>query len=118
MCPGELTTPFSGRQMRILPTQSDPLRRLVLLVSAFLLVVLSCGREVTAPADSAVRWVRGLSFNAVFPTVYQQVGGGGGLGIEFERVHIVLRRADGSIAKDTTVRFPVGVDELPVSLNI
>lgn len=103
--------------MRILRTQSESLRRLVLLASALLLVVLSCGRDVTAPVESGVRWARGLSFNAVFPTVYQQAGGSGS-GIAFERVRIVLRRADGRIALDTTVLFPVGVDELPLSLTV
>ncbi len=103
--------------MRIIRTQSEPLRRLAVLAGALLIAVLSCGREVTAPMENGVRWARGLSFNAVFPTVYQQAGGSG-TGIEFERVRIVLRRADGRIALDTTVLFPVGVNELTMSLSV
>ena len=99
------------------PARAVTVRRLALLASSLLLVVLSCGREVTAPPDGAVQWARGLSFNAVFPALYQQVAGGG-TGINFERVRIVLRRADGRIALDTTVLFPVGVDEMPLSLSI
>lgn len=105
------------RLMRLLRTRSEPFRRLALLASVLLLVVPSCGREVTAPPDSAVRWARGFSFYSVFPSLYQQVAGGNS-GISFERVRIVLRRTDGRIALDTTVLFPVGADSLPLSLSI
>jgi hypothetical protein len=78
-----------------------------------------------------VRYAHGLAFQTEFPSAYTQykealaqaqVGGlanqSAGDIAEFTRVRIVLRFPDGSIAKDTTIDFPSGVNEIPVSLNI
>ena len=101
-------------------TQSVVLRREALLGAALLIAVLSCGREPTAPEASetgAVRWAHALAFQPLFPKVLQQVSGASSV-VSFDHVHIVLRRVDGSVALDTVVAFPVGSDEITVSMNV
>ena len=109
------------------PTPTDPpavtlrpLRRLALLSAAFITAVLSCGREPTGPGGPgtpAARYARGLSFRPVFPEILTQAGGASGL-VAFNRVRIVLRHADGSVALDTVVNFPAGADSVTVSLTV
>lgn len=38
--------------------------------------------------------------------------------IEIDNVHIVLRRADGSVSLDTTIAFPAGVDEVTLEASV
>ena len=83
---------------------------------AFGLVLLSCGREVTGPGAAAVRFARGLSFSAIFPPLYQQAAGASG--VSFNRVHVVLHRADGTVALDTVVNFPSDSTILTLSLTV
>ena len=89
-------------------THATLFRRLATVGGALVLVLLSCGREPTAPQtrDVAPRFARGFSFNTVFP----QLAGNSAFAdlVDFNRVHIVLRRAGGSVALDTTGAFPPG----------
>ena len=94
-------------------------RRLATVGAALVLVLLSCGREPTAPQARDVappRFARGFSFNTVFP----QLAGNSAFAdlVDFNRVHIVLHRADGSVALDSTVTFPPGVESLTLSFDI
>lgn len=94
-----------------------PARRLALVGAAFALALMSCGREVTAPLSGAVRYARALSFQSVFPGNASLVSGGSGL-VAFTKVRVVLHRADGTVALDTVVNFPSGLDSLAVSLSV
>ena len=83
---------------------------------AFGLVLLSCGRDVTGPGTAAARFARGLSFAAIFPPLYQQASGSSG--VAFNHVHVVLHRADGTVALDTVVNFPSDSTILSLSLTV
>ena len=121
-----LVTPFPSilavirRRRPILVGVADAtlFRRLAAVGAALVLVLLSCGREPTAPQtrDVAPRFARGFSFNTVFP----QLAGNSAFAdlVEFNRVHVVLHRADGSVALDSTVSFPPGVESLTLSFDI
>ena len=93
-------------------------RRLATVGAALVLVLLSCGREPTAPQtrDIAPRFARGFSFSTVFP----QLAGSSAFAdlVDFNRVHIQLHRVDGSVALDTTVTFPPGAESLTLSFDI
>ncbi len=93
-------------------------RRLATGAAALVLVLASCGREPTAPQtrDAAPRFARGFSFT----TVFQQVAFNRAIVdlVDFNRVRIVLHRTDGSVALDSTVAFPSGVESLQLSFDI
>ena len=78
----------------------------------------SCGRDATPPLASGVSVVHHglLSFEPVFP----RLPGGMSLAdvVQFEKVRVVLHRADGSVALDTTVLFPVGADSVALAANV
>ena len=92
-------------------------RRVLVIGLAFAIAAISCGRELTAP-NGALRFARGISWNAIFPQVLSQVGVSGTGIVPFTRVHIVLRHADGSIALDTVVDFPSTASSVPVTLTV
>lgn len=95
----------------------SPRYRLAALLPLFgAAILLSCGREVTAPAAGILRFARGLSFNTVFPSVLQQSNATSL--VPFTKVRVVLRRADGSVALDTLVNFPSGSDSVTLSLTV
>lgn len=81
-------------------------------------VLVSCGREITAPTGDGVSLVRHglLSFEPVFP----RLPGGRSVSevVAFERVRVVLHRADGSVALDTIVEFPVGADTVVLATSV
>lgn len=81
-------------------------------------LLVSCGRESPAPTGDGVTLARHgmLAFEPVFP----RLPGGASLSdvVEFERVRVVLHRADGSVALDTTVFFPVGVDSVVLATTV
>ena len=93
-------------------------RRLATVGAALVLALLSCGREPTAPQtrDIAPRFARGFSFSTVFP----QLAGSSAFAdlVDFNRVHILLHRVDGSVALDTMVTFPPGAESLTLSFDI
>ena len=107
--------------MRFLRPPLTPLRRLALLGAAFVVAVLSCGREAGAPtapgSGAGVRYARTLAIQPVFPPILTQTGGASGL-IPFDHVHLVLLHADGTIALDTLVFFPPGGDQLTLTLTV
>lgn len=90
---------------------------MALLGIAFGLAVLSCGRDVTSP-NAVAKYARGISWHADFPPAYQAAGSGASGVVDFNRVHVVLHHADGTIALDTVIDFPAGADEITVSLDV
>ncbi len=99
--------------------RSSPLRRFALSGAALfvvLVVLLSCMGEPTAPKKSNVMYATGLRFNTVFPAAFQQSAFAGV--VTFDRVRIVLRRRDLSVALDTIINFPANVDSIRLELNV
>jgi hypothetical protein len=100
-----------------MPTSRAPLRAAALGIFLASLLV-SCGREAPAPTGDGVTLARHgmLAFEPVFP----RLPGGASLSdvVEFEKVRVVLHRADGSVALDTTVFFPVGVDSVVLATSV
>jgi len=99
------------------------LRRLASRLSGFALLafvvsLLSCGREITGPGGGGVG---AISFAPQFPEI-RLAGNGEVLGIgavvPFTQVRVVLRRADGSVAIDRVVEFPPGQETLSLSLQV
>ena len=80
------------------------------------LVLLSCGREPTAPHEAPARFARGFSFRTIFPEM--STGRSFADVVDFNRVRVVLHRADGSVALDSMVTFPPGVDALTLTFDI
>ncbi|MGH7656249.1 MAG: hypothetical protein ACREN6_16475, partial [Gemmatimonadaceae bacterium] len=99
------------------PTRDAPLRRLAFLGLVFVAAIVSCGKDLTGP-NAATRFMRGLSWDAVFPPPLRDVGGAGSGVVAFNRVHVVLHHADGTVALDSMVAFPSGADSLTVSLTV
>ncbi len=88
----------------------------VLLAAASL--VGSCGRDASAPVANGVTLVRRGAFS-VEPLFPRLVTGKSLEGVvAFEKVRIVLHRADGSVALDTTVLFPVGADSVVLAATV
>ncbi len=88
------------------PSRRSPTRRLALLSLVFVAAILSCGKDVTGPLGAAARYVRGLSWDAIFPPAFQQAGSASGNLVPFTSVHVVLHHSDGTVALDTTINFP------------
>ena len=92
-------------------------RRLLVGAGAFALSLLSCGREITGPGGG-MQWATGLSFLAEFPSPLASVADGAGSVVPFERVRVVFRRSDQTIALDTMVTFPSNVDSIALDLRV
>ncbi len=101
---------------RIAPRSVSP-RMLVAAVGGLALSLLSCGREITGPGEG-LRFATGLSFLAEFPAPLASVAAGAGSVIPFERVRVVFRRADQSVALDTLVVFPSNADSIALDLRV
>ena len=80
------------------------------------MVLLSCGRELTAPQNSSARVASGIRFNTIFPHV--STSGAFANALTFDKVHIVLHHTDGTIALDTTIVFPADSSQVSVSLTV
>jgi hypothetical protein len=91
---------------------------LAALLAAF--VVSSCGREPTArvAVNAGVTRSQPFAFLAEFPKGAAEFQAAGGSGVQFTKVHVVLNNPDGSVALDTYVDFPVGSDEVQVTLTV
>jgi len=74
------------------------------------------GGEPTAPKKSGITYASGLRFNTIFPAAFQQSAFAGV--VTFDRVRIVLRRRDASIALDTIINFPADVDSISLDLRV
>ncbi len=91
------------------------------LVAALLLIIgiVSCGREVTGPGGRGV--VATISFNPVFGSV--RLEGTGevlsiGSVVDFDRVRVVLLRANGDTAVDRMVPFPPESTTVRLSVSV
>ncbi|MFI5309783.1 MAG: hypothetical protein ACHQQ3_01005 [Gemmatimonadales bacterium] len=107
-------TPSIGR--------SGAVSRVALIAAASVAVIVSCGREPTAPGGAALgRYASTLRLRPVFPASFtqalEQSSGGTGL-VAFTHVHVVLHHSDGTVALDTMVDFPPGADSVPLSLSV
>ncbi|MBA4073139.1 MAG: hypothetical protein C0497_15135, partial [Gemmatimonas sp.] len=94
------------------------LLRAVALGVVLVSLLVSCGRDSPAPTGDGVTHARRgvLAFEPVFP----RLPGGASLTdiVQFEKVRVVLRRVDGSVALDTTVFFPVGADSVVLATSV
>ena len=100
------------------PSRPAPLRRIAILGVLFVAAIMSCGKDVTGPLSSAVRYARGFSWSPIFPPAFELAGGTASGVVQFNRVHVVLHHDDGTIALDTVVDFPAGADSLTLSLTV
>lgn len=98
-------------------TSTTSVRRFAALGAVFFLSLLSCGREITGPSGAA-RFAHGLSFLSQFPGPLANVEAGASSVIPFERVRVLFRRTDGSVALDRLVDFPANADEVRLSFSI
>jgi hypothetical protein len=92
-----------------------PRKLVVLLGFAVGASALSCGRDVTGPRGAGLRG--NVALAPRFPEVLSQTAGAGST-VPFNRVRVVLRRADNTIALDTTVVFPADASTVPLALNV
>lgn len=99
------------------PSLRRAVRRFGAASAALLLSLLSCGREVTGPSDG-VRVATGLSFVADFPRAIASLQNGASDVVPFNRVRVLFRRSDNSVALDQTFPFGANTDTLPLALNI
>lgn len=99
-----------------------PVRRLTVAAGLLIAVLVACGREITGPASSPVnafRRVAAFAFEPKYETALPAHALRAALQqVAFERVRITLRREDGTIALDTVVLFPAGVESLTLTLNV
>jgi hypothetical protein len=91
---------------------------MALLVAVCSIAMVSCGRDITAPVAGDARMARGLSFNAVFPALFQQAGSFAAGLVQYDRVRVVVRHSDATTAIDTIYAFGAGSDSVVVSLNV
>jgi hypothetical protein len=105
--------------MRLPRLSNSPLRRLAFTGLAFLGVLLSCGKDVTAPGARGLKGglLGNLAVAPQFPEILMQSIGAGGT-VPFNRVRIVLRRVDLTIALDKTVDFPASASTVPLTLDV
>jgi hypothetical protein len=104
--------------MQLSQQSVSPIRRLAVTGAALLAVLLSCGRDVTSPTARGIAGRLGnISVAAQFPTVLSQTSGASST-VPFNRVHIVLRRTDLSIALEKTVDFPADATTIPLVLDV
>ena len=92
------------------------MRRLAFLGLAFVAAIVSCAKDLTGP--NAARFMRGFSWNPVFPPALRTAGGASSGVVDFNRVHVVLHHSDGAVALDTIIAFPATADTLLVSLTV
>ena len=104
--------PASGRTPR-----RTPFRGPALLALGALFSLLSCGREVTGPGPG-MRLAHAIAFVAEFPAPLASVVDGAGSVVQFDRVRVVLRRADGSVAIDQVASFAAGADSVVLDLRV
>ncbi len=92
------------------------MRRLAFLGLVFVVAIVSCAKDLTGP--NAVRFMRGLSWNPVFPPALLDAGGLSSGVVNFNRVHVVLHHSNETVALDTVIAFPSTADTLLVSLTV
>ena len=97
-------------------------RRTLFVAATLVWTVLACGREPTSSGErlnsGVLRYSQGLSWVAQFPQGYPVLQASGANQVAFNRVRIVLNNPDGSVAKDTVIEFPPGVDEKTLTLSL
>ncbi|HYV97061.1 MAG TPA: hypothetical protein VE967_06385, partial [Gemmatimonadaceae bacterium] len=79
-------------------------------VACVALLVFHACSDATGPGSRAHAHGARLAFNPVFQTTNGTV--------QFEKVHILLHRTDGSVALDTLISFPADADELTLSFEV
>lgn len=90
------------------------------MTAVFALSLLSCGREVTGPGNGfnyGRARTASLALDPHMPSLLSQLVGASTV-VPFERVRILLRRDDTTVALDTIVNFPSGADSLALTLTL
>lgn len=98
-------------------------RRMLVYAGLFAAALISCGREVTAPAVGVLQSTRRAGLVALAPqfdsAIPMDALRHAALSqVAFERVRITIRHEDGTVALDTLVTFPAGADSLALTLTI
>ena len=104
--------------MRLNTPVSSRARRSLLIAASFLVALVSCAREVTAPNRGFLRMSRGISFLTKFPEALQDNAPGTSALVDVAKVRVVLYRADSTVALDTMVAFPAGQDSVSISMSV
>lgn len=100
-----------------LPSPQKRLHLPALLALGCAFSLLSCGREVTGPG-AGLRFAQGITFVAQFPGPLANVTTGAGTVVPFDRVRVVLRRSDGTVAIDRVALFAAGSDSVRLDLRV
>ncbi len=83
------------------------------------LSLLSCGREVTGPADGLWFGRNATAALAIDPRFPQLPGGNFASDlVPFVQVRVIIRNEDNRVVKDTTVDFPSNVDSIALTLTV
>jgi len=98
-----------------------PVQRQILALVALLgLSLLSCGREVTGPGNGfeyGRSRTAALALDPQMPSLLSSLVGAGSV-VPFEKVRVVLRREDNTIALDTLIDFPASVDTVALTVVV
>lgn len=94
------------------------LRAAALCGAAFVVSLLSCGRELTGPSGGPLRFAHGMSFLSVFPGPLASVEQGAGSVVAFDRVRVLFVRSDASVALDRVIPFPADSSQLSLRLSV
>jgi hypothetical protein len=91
--------------------------RRLLSALAYIVVLVSCGREPMAPSPESVRFARAFSLNPVFPRAFEQTAGAFAVA-PFTKVRALFLRASGAAALDSTIAFPATADSLALQFAV
>ncbi|HYV97026.1 MAG TPA: hypothetical protein VE967_06205 [Gemmatimonadaceae bacterium] len=89
--------------------------RHALLLSAAVVVTATCGDNSIVGSRAGVHRSRPIALSPVFSGNLALVGQSG---VAFNRVRVIVERANHTIAFDKIFEFPANADELPLSLDI
>ena len=88
------------------------------LAALIVATATNCGKEPSGLTPSGFRLSRAIAFLTQFPSALRDVTPGSSGLVKFTKVHIVLYRADNTIALDQFVDFPEGSETVTVTLEV
>lgn len=89
-----------------------------MIVAGLGLSLLSCGREITGPEGGGTVFARGFGFAAEFASTVTEFAALSEGVVDFDRVRVLLTRADASTALDEIVPFPAAALAVQPSFDV